>query len=129
MVLPQHNVMITARGILNSPRSLALLHHQSLLMSKGVIAFIQYRLGQAGNLHAALVKVSVTMVFYILVHHPSTYSVLQRSALPQVLQCVNVTCRLNLLCSALLYSITQDYCVLFNHQVPSNVQCVWVCVV
>ncbi len=48
---------------------------------------MQYRLERLSNLLAALVKVSAALVFYILAHRASTYSLLHCSALPQVLRC------------------------------------------
>ena len=98
-------------------------------MSKGVIGYIQYRLGRVGNFHAVLVmlphgqSVSVSMrcasksqhgagILYPGMPRQYLLSIPALCATSSITNVPNVTCRLNLLWSALLYSVAQVYCVL-----------------
>ena len=80
-------------------------------MSKGVIGYIPYCQGRVCNFHAALVKVSIALVVYIPVCHTSyLFSIPALRAASSITNVPNVTCRLNLLGSALLYSISHLLC-------------------
>ncbi len=126
--------------MLNAPCSVDLLHRQSLSMSKGIIGYRQYRLWRVGNFYVARVisafqctklgKVSVALVFYISACRASIYSVFQYSVLPQVLPVCQMLPVDLIYCGADFYTVSLISTVLcYNHQVPSTLQCVSVCVV